>query len=159
MFRLNTIVTIFRIENVDLSGLNQYLFEIDWNINRQGNWLPIQCDIDDFLYFIDDDGSCVIEMHNLESLDKKFNDFLERNLSRYRWQNRRRKSCFRTEKLVCFCNATMTMNTWRQATSISVPWHCRVFTLRILFREPYGLMLLRSAVLHNSPLSASRALM
>ena len=40
-------------------------------------------------------------MHDLESFDKKFNDFFERNLSRYRWQNRKRKSCFRTERLVC----------------------------------------------------------
>ena len=101
MFRFNTIVAVFRIENVDLNDLNQYLFEIDWSINRQGNWLSIQYNIDDFLYFIDDDCSCVIEMHDLESFDKRFNDLLERNLNRCRWQNERRKSCFRTERLAC----------------------------------------------------------
>ena len=41
MFKLNTIVIIFRIENVDSNDLNRYLFEIDWNINRQSNWLSI----------------------------------------------------------------------------------------------------------------------
>ena len=102
MSRLNTIVAIFRIENVDLNDLNRYLFEIDWNINRQGNWLSIQNDIDNSLYFIDDDCPCVIEMHDFESFDKKFNNLLERNLSRCRWQNKRRKSCFKTEKLACF---------------------------------------------------------
>ena len=61
--------------------------------------------------------------------------------------------------LEILCNVTMIMNTWRQTTSISVPWHCKVLTLRILFRESYGLMFLKSAVLHNSLLSASRALM
>ena len=101
MFRLNTVVTVFRIENVDLNDLNRYLFETDWSINRQDNWLSTQCDIDDFLYFIDGDCSCVIEMHDFKSFDKRFNDFLERNLSWYRWQNKRRKSCFRTERLVC----------------------------------------------------------
>ena len=102
MFRLNTIITVFRIENIDLNNLNQYLFRIDWSINRQDNWLSIQSNIDNFLYFIDDDCLCVIKMHDLKSFDKKFNDFFEYNLNRYRWQNRRRKSCFRTEKLVCF---------------------------------------------------------
>ena len=101
MFRLNTIITVFRIENVNLSDLNQYLFEIDWSINRQGNWLSIQYNINNFLYFIDDDCSCVIKIFDLESFDKKFNIFLERNLNRYRWQNRRRKSCFRIEKFIC----------------------------------------------------------
>ena len=101
MFRLNTIVTVFRIEDVDLNGLNQYLFEIDWSINRQSNWLSIQCDIDDFLYFINDDCSCVIKMHDFKSFDKRFNDLFECNLSRCRWQNERRKSCFKTERLVC----------------------------------------------------------
>ena len=101
MFKLSTIVTVFRIKSVDLNDLNRYLFGIDWSINRQGNWLSIQCNIDDSLYFIDDDCSCVIEMHNLENFHKKFNDFFERNLSRYRWQNRRRKSCFRIERFVC----------------------------------------------------------
>ena len=62
-------------------------------------------------------------------------------------------------KIVRECNVTMIMDTWRQVTSINVFWHCRVFTLRILFRELYGLMLLRSAVLYNSLLSAFRALM
>ena len=101
MLELNIIVTVFRIENIDLNDLNQYSFGIDWSINRQGNWLSIQCDINNFLYFIDDDCSCVIKMHNFENFDKRFNDFFERNLSRYRWQNRRRKSCFRIERFVC----------------------------------------------------------
>ena len=94
------IITVFRIKNVDLNNLNWYLFEIDWSINRQNNWLSIQCDIDNFLYFIDDDCSCVIKIYNLESFSKKFNDFFKYNLSRYRWQNKRRKNCFRTERLV-----------------------------------------------------------
>ena len=101
MFRLSIIVTVSWIKNINLSDLNRYLFEINWNINEQDNWLSIQYDIDDFLYFIDNDCSYVIEMHDLESFDKRFNDFLERNLNRYRWQNRKRKSCFRTEKLIC----------------------------------------------------------
>ena len=101
MFRLNTVVTVSRIENVDLNDLNQYLIEIDWNINRQSNWLSIQYNIDNFLYFIDNDCSCIIEMYDLKSFDKKFNNFFERNLSRYRWQNRRCKNCFRIERLIC----------------------------------------------------------
>ena len=101
MFRLNTILAVFRIESIDLNDLNWYLFEIDWSINRQGNWLSIQCDINNFLYFINDDCLCVIKMHDLKNFDKRFNDFFECNLSRYRWQNRRCKSCFKTERLVC----------------------------------------------------------
>ena len=100
MFRLNIIVTVSRIKSVDLNNLNQYLFEIDWNINRQDNWLSIQCNINNFLYFIDDDCLCVIKMHDLESFNKRFNNFLECNLNRYRWQNRKRKSCFRIERLI-----------------------------------------------------------
>ena len=102
MFRLNTIVIVSRIKNVDLNDLNRYLFEIDWNINKQNNWLSIQCDIDNFLYFINDDCSCVIEIHDFKSFDKKFNNLFERNLSRYRWQNRRRKSYFRLKNLFVF---------------------------------------------------------
>ena len=101
MFRFNTIVTIFRIENIDLNNLNRYLFRIDRSINKQDNWLSIQCDIDNFLYFIDDDCLCVIEMHDLESFNKSFNDLFERNLSRYRWQNRKRKSYSKIKRLVC----------------------------------------------------------
>ena len=101
MFKLNTIVTVFRTEDVDLNDLNRYLFEIDWNINKQDNWLSIQYNIDDSLYFIDDDCSCVIKMHDFKNFNKWFNDFIEHNLNRYRWQNRRRKSCFRIERLVC----------------------------------------------------------
>ena len=100
MFRFNTIITVFRIKNVDLNDLNRYLFEIDWSINKQSNWLSIQCDIDNFLYFIDDDCLCVIEMHDLENFNKKFNDFFKCNLRRYRWQNKKRKSCFRTERFI-----------------------------------------------------------
>ena len=37
IFKLNTIVTIFRIKNIDLSNLNRYLFEIDRRINKPGN--------------------------------------------------------------------------------------------------------------------------
>ena len=102
MFRLNIIVAVFWIENVDLNGLNQYLFKIDWNINRQDNWLSIQYNIDNSLYFIDDDCSCVIKMHDFKNFNKKFNDFLEHNLSRYCWQNKRRKNYFRTERFICF---------------------------------------------------------
>ena len=47
--------------------------------------MSIQCDIDDFLYFIGNDCSCIIKIHDLESFEKKFNDFFKRNLSRYRW--------------------------------------------------------------------------
>ena len=101
MFRFSTIVIISRIESVDLNDLNRYLFEIDWSINKLDNWLLIQCDIDNSLYFIDDDCSCVIKMHDLENFDKRFNDFFKHNLNRYRWQNRRRKSCFRIKRLVC----------------------------------------------------------
>ena len=101
MFRLNTITAIFRIKNVDLNDLNRYLFEIDWNINRQSNWLSIQYNINNSLYFIDNDFSCVIKMHDLKSFDKKFNDFFKLNLSWYRWQNRRCKSYFRIKKFVC----------------------------------------------------------
>ena len=102
MFRLNTIITVFQIKNVNLSNINQYLFEINWSTKRQSNWLSIQCDIDNLLYFIDDDCSCVIRMHTLKSFDKKFNDFFEDNLNRYRWQDRKCKDYFRTEGLVCF---------------------------------------------------------
>ena len=63
--------------------------------------MSIQCDINDFLYFNDDDCSCVIEIYNFKNFDKKFNDLFERNPNRYRWQNRKRKSCFRTERLIC----------------------------------------------------------
>ena len=101
MFRLNTIVTVFWIENIDLNDLNRYLFEIDWNINRQDNWLSIQYNIDNFLYFIDNDCLYVIKMHDFENFDKRFNDFFEYNLSQYRWQNKRRKNCFKTERFVC----------------------------------------------------------
>ena len=40
-------------------------------------------------------------MHDFKRFNKKFNNFFDRNLNRYRGQNRKRKSCFRTEKLVC----------------------------------------------------------
>ena len=101
MFRLNTIVAVFRIKNIDLNDLNQYFFGIDWSINRQDTWLPIQYDINDFLYFINDDCLCVIEIYDFKSFDKKFNDFFKCNLSRYRWQNRRRKNYFKIERLIC----------------------------------------------------------
>ena len=63
--------------------------------------MSIQCNINDSLYFIDDDCLCVIKMHDFKNFNKKFNDFFEYNLSRYRWQNKRRKNYFKTERFIC----------------------------------------------------------
>ena len=51
------------------------------------------------------------------------------------------------------CNIIMIRNTWCQVISINVLWHYKVFILRILFRKFHDLMLLKSAVLHNSSLN------
>ena len=87
------------------------------------------------------------QMHEKEQKRKKIR---KRTKTKTLKRRKRRKQMY---------NATMIMDTWRQAISINVFWHCRVFTFRTLFRESYDLMLLKSAVLHNSSLNAFRTLM
>ena len=51
------------------------------------------------------------------------------------------------------------MNTWCQVININVFWHCKIFILKILFKEPYNLMFLKSTILHNSFFNEFCALM
>ena len=141
----NTILKVLKIYISFTALINDWKNNKTWLINKLRN------------NFSTREKLCLNNTSTLLHSHRTLKFYFFRNL------NALKKSLFISECSRCDCvqtyNVTMIMNTWRQVINISVSWHCRVFTLRILFRESYDLMLLRSAVLHSSPLSASRALM